>query len=254
MASQIRYAILATSIALAWTGCGGGGGGSSTAPTPAIDSDPTLSPAADSGYYGVPSTTLGAVVSGSNVTFTYWNPTASSVVVNLYAKWDDALSSPARILALTKASAGVWSSGPVALPAQNYYVYNVGGTLVLDPYARSMAQWRHASTTGITGDSIGKGAILDPSLALPDGGAWTPYHGASFYFDGTAMLAPDGTTPAPYQYAGNRDAIIYEAGVRDLTVDPALTSTATFPRSSRRKEAQTSPAEIMSLLTSAATQ
>jgi hypothetical protein len=37
------------------------------------------------------------------------------------------------------------------------------------------------------------------------------------------MKGPDGATAAPYAFSGNRDAIVYEAGVRDLTVDPTLT-------------------------------
>jgi pullulanase/glycogen debranching enzyme len=45
--------------------------------------------------------------------------------------------------------------------------------------------------------------------------------GSSFYFDGSAMKGPDGA-PAPYAFTSNRDAIIYETGIRDLTVDPSL--------------------------------
>jgi pullulanase/glycogen debranching enzyme len=113
----------------------------------------------------------------------------------------------------------------MAMPAQAFYVYKVGGSYVLDPYAKAMAQWVHTNGAAISGDSIGKGAILDPSVMGPDGG-WTPYNGSSYYFDGSKMKGPDGSTLAPYGYASNHDAIVYEAGVRDLTVDPSLSGFA----------------------------
>jgi pullulanase/glycogen debranching enzyme len=209
-------------LGVALVGCGGGG---SSQPTPAaqsLDADLNATPPAVPAYYGVPTTTLGAVVSGSTVTFTYWNPVATAVSVNFYANWSDSLASPAATLGLARGSNGIWSSGPIALPAQSYYLYNVGGSFVLDPYARTMAQWAHTATTGIPGDAIGKGALRDPAVVGPDGG-WTPYAGASPYFDGSAMKGPDGLSAAPYAFGANRDAIIYEAGIRDLTVDPWLT-------------------------------
>nr|WP_320131019.1 alpha-amylase family glycosyl hydrolase [uncultured Holophaga sp.] len=209
-------------VAILLVGCGGGGGSSSTAGYQSLDASTSTTPSPDASYYNVPSTELGPLVSGSTVTFTFWDPQASSVSVQLYSAWDDALSSPAATLPMTKGDSGVWSSGSVSLPTQNYYVYKVGSGYVLDPYARSMAKWRHTSAATISGDSTGKGAILDPDLTLPDGG-WM----ASDYFDGTAMKGTDGTTAAPYAYVSNRDAIVYEAGVRDLTVDPFLTGFAT---------------------------
>jgi len=205
-------------LALQSMACGGGGGSSaSTGGFQAIDASGASTPAADASYYKVPSVTLGAGVVGSQVTFTYWHPSASSVSVQLYTAWDDALASPAATLSMTKGAGGVWSSGSVALPSQSYYVYKVDGAYVLDPYAKSMAQWRHAGTGVISGDSIGKGAILDPDLVLPDAG-WS----GDTYFDGSAMKGMDGSSSAPYAYASNRDAIVYEAGVRDLTVDAHL--------------------------------
>jgi pullulanase/glycogen debranching enzyme len=220
-----RSLVLSTScfllVALGLTGCGGGGGGSSTGTTPpvvtSIDADPKLSPAVDPAYYNVPSNPLGVIASGANVTFNYWNPTATAVSVALYANWNDSLASPAATIALTQGSAGIWSSGAVPKPAQNYYVIKVGSSYVGDPYARSAAQWVHQGATGISGDAIGKGAIVDPAALAPDGG-WS----ATAYFDGSKMRAADGASAAPYAYAANRDAIIYEAGIRDLTVDPTL--------------------------------
>jgi len=211
----ILLAALLTFLLLA---CGGGGGGSaSTVDYQTLDASTSTTPPPDASYHNVPSTSLGARVSGASVTFTYWHPQASSVSVQLYTAWDSALASPAATLAMTKGANGLWSTGSVALPSQNYYVYRVDSAYVLDPYARSMAQWKHTSSSSISGDSIGKGAILDPDLVLPDG----DWSGAT-YFDGSAMKGVDGSTSASYAYVSARDAIVYEAGVRDLTVDSHL--------------------------------
>ncbi len=225
--SRLIFFAMVSGLALL-LGCGGGGGGGATTSTttPSLDADPNSTPPVDAAYYKVPSTPLGALVSGGNVTFAYWNPTATSVTVNLYARWDDSLSAPAATLAMTRGTGGIWTTASQALPAQPYYVYKVGNEYVLDPYAKSMAQWKHTTGNTIAGDSIGKGAILDSAVVLPDGGAWTPYTGSSFYFDGSAMKGTDGTSPTPYAFGGTRDAIVYEAGVRDLTVDPALSGFA----------------------------
>lgn len=206
-------------------GCGGGGGGS-TPPGPAplaLDNDPNATPPADPAYYKIPSNALGAIVSGTSATFNYWNPNAGSVTLCLYGNWNDALSAPAATQVMTRGTGGIWSTGTLPIPTQRFYVYKVGSEYVLDPYAKSMAQWVHANGAFIPGDSIGKGAIVDPSASAvdPDGG-WTPYAGASYYFDGSKMKGTDGTSPAPFAFASNRDAIVYEAGIRDLTVDPNL--------------------------------
>jgi len=222
-----RFTVFAlTTGMMALLGCGGGGGSSSTPTPPAvnIDTDANSTPPADPAYFKVPSTALGALVSGANVSFNYWNPNASSVTVNLYSAWSDSLSAPAGTLAMTRGSGGVWSTGSVPLPSQNFYVYKVGGEFVLDPYAKSMAQWVHANGATISGDTIGKGAIVNPASTGPDSG-WTAYAGSSYYFDGSAMKDASGAA-SPYAFSGNRDAIVYEAGVRDLTVDPALTGFA----------------------------
>ena len=200
------------------TGCGGGGS-SADAAAGTSGTGALAAPKPDPTHFGIPTTALGALVSGTSVTFSYWNPAAQTVKVALYANWNDGLATPAATLPMTLDANGVWSTAAVPIPAQNFYVYQVGGSFVLDPYARSMAQWVNTRTASIPGDAIGKGAILDPATILPDGGWSTPA-----YFDGTAMKAADGATPAPYAYTANRDAIIYEAGVRDLTVDPLLAS------------------------------
>jgi secreted pullulanase len=221
--SRFLASLFAVSLAL-FMACGGGGGGGTSTPPPtgaaALDADTNATPPPDAAYFKVPSTALGAIVSGGSVTFHYWNPNASSVTVNLYNAWSDSLSAPAGTLPMTRGTGGVWNTATVPLPTQSFYVYQVGGSYVLDPYAKSMAQWVRANGAAITGDAIGKGAIVDPAAALPDGG-WA-YAGAANYFDGSKMKGTDGTTAAPYAFAANRDAIVYEAGIRDLTVDPAL--------------------------------
>ncbi len=224
--TRILASLFASGLVLL-LGCGGGGGGGSSSSTPsaaALDADPNATPAPDSAYYKVPNNQLGALVSGSNVTFNYWNANATSVTLSLYGNWNDALNSPATTKAMTRGTGGIWSTGSIPLPTQNFYVYKVGSEYVLDPYAKSMAQWVHIPNGGatISGDSIGKGAIVDLTTAAtqPD----TPWvnAGTSYYFDGSKLKAPDGTTPAPYAYISNRDAIVYEAGIRDLTVDRGL--------------------------------
>ena len=221
--SRLLASLLAAGLVLL-PGCGGGGGGSTASgpAAPALDGDANATPPADPSYFKVPSNALGALVSAGKVTFNYWNPNASAVTVNLYNAWSDSLSAPSGTLAMTRGTGGIWTTGAVALPAQAFYVYKVGSEFVLDPYAKSMAQWVRANGATIPGDAIGKGAIVDPTALAPDGG-WTAYAGASYYFDGSKMKGLDGTTPAPFTYASNRDAIVYEAGIRDLTVDPSLT-------------------------------
>jgi pullulanase/glycogen debranching enzyme len=224
--SRFLAAFLGAGLML-MSACGGGGGGGSSTSTPgasAIDSDSNASPAADPNYFKVPSNVLGAVISGGNVTFNYWNPNASSVSLCLYANWNDSLSTPAATQPMTRGTGGIWSTGAIALPAQSFYVYKVGGEYVLDPYAKSMAQWVHTSAAVIPGDSIGKGAIVDPAALEPDGG-WA-YSGSANYFDGSKMKGPDGSSSAPFAFSANKDAIIYEAGIRDLTVDSSLSGFA----------------------------
>jgi pullulanase/glycogen debranching enzyme len=223
--SQFNASLLAAALGLL-VACGGGGGGSSSPTSPsaaAIDADPNATPPA-AGTLKIPNSVLGAVVSGGSVTFNYWNPNATTVSLCLYDNFSDALTTPVATLPMTRnATGGIWTTGSVAVPSHPYYVYKVGGSYVLDPYAKSMALWKHTSTASISGDTIGKGAIVDTAAILPDGGGWTPYgSGASPYFDGSAMKAKDGVTPAPYAFNGNRDAIVYEAGIRDLTVDANL--------------------------------
>lgn len=197
-----------------------------------IDVDPNLSPTADGSYYNVPSVKLGQVygtdsTGNPTVTFNYWNPSVSSVRLCLYTGSYDDINSPAATVVMSNIGGRVWSTGAIAVPSYPYYSYRADSTYVLDPYAKSMAKWKHNSFGTIGGDSVGKGAIIDPTQSTPDGTSWANAGTSSAYFDGTAMLATDGSSSSSYSYSDNRDAIIYEAGVRDLTVDPNLSFSST---------------------------
>ncbi len=184
-----------------------------------------------------PNVTMGPTFdsTGTNVTFTFWNPNVSSVNITFYSHWNDALSSPVKSYPMTKGSSGLWTYGPVpysSLPTSTsngipLYDYQVGSSYTLDPYAPSMAQWEYLPTTAnkpvsIAGDTQGKGAVVNLNSTLSA-------IGTTSYFDGSKMVAPDGTTITPYSYNSNRDAIIYETDIRDFTVDPALNLPSNHP-------------------------
>ncbi|OAB35970.1 pullulanase [Paenibacillus glacialis] len=156
---------------------------------------------------------LGATYKAGSVTFKLWAPKASSVIANVYNKDDSTqLMGSAN---LVKGDKGVWTAGvaPGDLIGANvtdlkgyYYQYEVtnnGETKqVLDPYAKSMAEFR-VNTKGEVGpdrDAVGKAAIVDLS----------------------------GTDPAGFDYAdikgyeNREDAIIWEIHVRDFTSDPTI--------------------------------
>ncbi|MDP1830761.1 MAG: alpha-amylase family glycosyl hydrolase [Geothrix sp.] len=183
-------------------------------PYTTTDADRNLSPAPDTTAQNIPGAALGARPNADGTaTFTVWSPFATSVKAHFYANWNDALSAPTATFSLTRGASGLWSG--TTTPANGLYTYQVNSAYLLDPYAKAMGQWSNRTPS----DTIGKGYILDPALPLPDGG-WTDY-GAGAYFDGSQMRAPSGGI-APYAYRGNRDAVIYEASIRDFTVDPLL--------------------------------
>ncbi|MFD1174836.1 pullulanase [Paenibacillus puldeungensis] len=153
---------------------------------------------------------LGAVYQAGGAQLKLWAPTASAVKVNVYSK-DDA----AQLIGyseLVKGGKGVWSvklkPGDLGISDFKGYFYqyevtNNGVTKkVLDPYAKSMAEFRvnTKGEPGPDGDTVGKAAIVDLS----------------------------GTNPAGYGlahipgYEKREDAVVWEIHVRDFTSDPSI--------------------------------
>ncbi|MDE7295647.1 MAG: hypothetical protein K2N84_00085, partial [Clostridia bacterium] len=130
---------------------------------------------------------LGVELTASETTFRLWAPTASEVVLNLYAAGNG--GSAEKTVPLTKGEKGVWSYTENASLAGKYYTYTVttsaGKQTAVDPYAVS---------AGRNGD---RGMILDMSTAAPTG--W----------------ANESFTPAGVE--NYTDAEIWEVQVRDFS-------------------------------------
>ncbi|MCT1399958.1 pullulanase [Paenibacillus sp. p3-SID867] len=153
---------------------------------------------------------LGATYQAGGVELKLWAPTATDVTANVYSK-DDATQFIGNA-ALQKGDKGVWSVQlkPGDLGIQDfrgyfyqYEVTNNGVTkTVLDPYAKSMAQFRvnTKGEVGPDGDTVGKAAIVDLSQTDPAGLDFADIPG----------------------YEQREDAIIWEIHVRDFTSDPTI--------------------------------
>ncbi|MFC5467399.1 pullulanase [Cohnella suwonensis] len=157
---------------------------------------------------------LGATYDGGDATLKLWAPTASAVVANFYEK--DGINSLGQAT-LAKGAQGVWAAEVSAsdLGVSDlkgyYYQYEVtnDGVVkkVLDPYAKSMAEFR-VNTKGEAGtddDAVGKAAIVDLSGTSPSGFGFASIDG----------------------YEKREDAIIYETHVRDFTSDPSISGDLT---------------------------
>ncbi|WP_168120915.1 alpha-amylase family glycosyl hydrolase [Paenibacillus sp. HB172176] len=155
---------------------------------------------------------LGCVYDNGRATLKLWAPIADEVAVFLYDK--DHAEREVGSMTLTRGEQGVWhvEIEPEHLNVDDmrgyYYQYEVthGQTTrkVLDPYAKSMAEFRMSPAgfpLGAGRDAVGKAAIIDPGRTEPEGG-W-----------------PDARING---YARRDDAIIYETHVRDFTSDPAI--------------------------------
>ena len=154
---------------------------------------------------------LGARVKdlGASVDFTLWSPSADQVALVLYDK-DDQTKRLAHI-AMTKGDKGEWS---VSLNQQSqlgiadyqgyYYHYEITRngikTLVLDPYAKSLAEWNSDLADTDPSYKVAKAAIVDPSSLGPKNLDYANIKG----------------------FTSREDAIIYEAHVRDFTSDTAI--------------------------------
>lgn len=159
---------------------------------------------------------LGARVSqaGSVVQMTLWSPSADSVSVVLYDKDDQ--SKVVGKLAMTKGDKGQWDlelNGQSGLAISDYrgyyYHYEISrdgqSVLVLDPYAKSLAEWNSALAETDPAYRVAKAAIVDPAEVGPS--------------DLTYANIPG--------FEKREDAIIYEAHVRDFTSDPSISEDLT---------------------------
>lgn len=153
---------------------------------------------------------LGATYQGGGAVLKLWAPTADNVTVNVYDAGD--ATKLIGNVPLHKGDRGVWSvelkPGDLGIADFRGYYYqyevtNQGVTKkVLDPYAKSMAEFRvnTKGEAGPDGDTVGKAAIVDLS----------------------------GTDPAGFDFADipgyerREDAIIWEIHVRDFTSDPSI--------------------------------
>ncbi|MBF0502674.1 MAG: pullulanase [Candidatus Riflebacteria bacterium] len=152
---------------------------------------------------------LGPAFTTNGVTLKIWSPNSMRVSVIFFDKSDQNKEVGRRDL--TPTADGVWETtldnGEMKLQTNlinSYYQYEItrnGKTnRVLDPYARSMAEF-----TASAADPVGKAALVNP--------------------------ASEGTVSGYARIAGYRkrtDAVIYEVHVRDFTSDPGLKTMAPF--------------------------
>ncbi|MBO2944357.1 pullulanase [Paenibacillus sp. F411] len=153
---------------------------------------------------------LGAVYADGEAVLKLWAPTASKVTVDVYGKDDSTTVIGTK--ELQRQEQGVWS---VRLERGDFDIEDFRGAFyqyevthegvskrVLDPYAKSMAEFRVDTTgkAGPDGDIVGKAAIVDLSETNPEGYDFAQIPG----------------------YEQREDAIIWEIHVRDFTSDPSI--------------------------------
>lgn len=132
---------------------------------------------------------LGVELSADQTVFRLWAPTASKVVLNLFAAGSG--GSATSNVELTKGEKGVWSYTANENLSGKYYTYTVttsaGAQEAVDPYAVS---------AGLNGN---RGMILDLDTTDPAGWTTTPYD--------------------PAGVENYTDAEIWEVHVRDFSID-----------------------------------
>lgn len=146
---------------------------------------------------------------GMNGSLKLWSPSAQAVNLIIYDKKDP--SKVIKTVALDKMDKGVWN---IALDGENlvgeslidyFYHFEVmrqgERVLVLDPYAKSLAQWKNPQNAqeAPLEDRIAKAAFVNPQIITK----------ALRYAD-------------LKNYQSREDAIIYEVHVRDFTSDPTI--------------------------------
>lgn len=165
---------------------------------------------------------LGATYDDGAATIKLWAPLASKVVVDLYSKTDSTKSVKSGIV-MVKGERGVWS---VTLNSDNTGVNDLAGYFyqfrvtndgvekkALDPYAKSMAEFK-VTTTGEGTEKVGKAAIVNPA--------------------NTAVAGLDfANLPSNWK---REDAVIWEIHVRDFTSQEGLSLTSQFGTYSAFKE------------------
>ena len=138
----------------------------------------------------------------------FWSPGADSVKIVLYDK-NDQSKIVAQKIDMSLGDRGVWeekldetNTGLENLSGY-YYHYEIERDgvkkLVLDPYAFSMAVLSHKNGDCDKNHSIGKAAIINPSI-----------------------IGPKLDFAKIKNYTAREDAIIYEVHIRDLTSDPSI--------------------------------
>lgn len=144
---------------------------------------------------------LGSFYNWNKTDFKLWAPLASKVVLNLYEKGLD--EEPYETIELGRKDKGVWHTSVPGNLKGKYYTYSVtnyGVTKeVMDPYAKSMAET--VRETFFTP----RGAIVDQSSTGPS-------------LDYAQIEG----------YEKREDAIIWEAHVWDITVDPDIQTKAPY--------------------------
>ncbi len=149
---------------------------------------------------------LGAILDDesapSSTTFKVWAPTSSSIKLNIYNSSDYINeTTPANTYSMTLGSAGVWSYTVNSNLSGKYYTYTVTNSLgtheVVDPYAKS---------AGVNGR---RGMIVNFTDVNSEISGW------------------DSDTRATFG-SSNTDAIIYEAHVRDMTINPNSNVTESY--------------------------
>ncbi len=177
---------------------------------PPVDQTPGISGPEASGnlpFYGGNDLGLGFGTGG--VTLKFWCPQSSKVDVIFFDPRDQKKEVDRK--SLTQSDNGVWeiTLDPARIGTgggivNGFYQFEttIGGKTarVLDPYARSMAEFTNGPE-----DQVGKAALVDPSRA----GSVSGY----------AVI--DG-------FKKRTDAVIYEVHVRDFTSDPGLKTQARF--------------------------
>ena len=107
---------------------------------------------------------LGAVIHGDNTTFKVWAPTASKVLLNLFAAGNG--EEAYKTVEMVKGDKGVWSHTE-ACGHGTYYTYTVttsmGTQEAVDPYAKA---------AGVNGN---RGMVVDLSQTNPDGWKGTDF-------------------------------------------------------------------------------